>query len=194
MARPSFSPSAAQRAQVAAWVQAKVSIQEMATRLDLATKTFRKHFATELGLIPVETVITALETARPRAGGGFRPSDDQREIVVVLAGARWPYDDIALQLDVSREVLEEHFANELRQGPVRFTAPVIRAMWHAAQGGNATAAKMCLIMNGSGAPNPDLQPAREGLTGKKEAAKIAANGAEVGTAWEEVVSPGSKLN
>jgi hypothetical protein len=51
-----------------------------------------------------------------------------------------------LEIGVSIDVLEEHFAKELRDGPVKFPAPVIRSMWHAAQGGNATAAKICLSL------------------------------------------------
>lgn len=193
MGRPSFKPSDDQRVEVERWVKAKVNIEEMARRMKLAPKTFRKHFAAELGLIPAETVNTALAAARPRTEV-YRPTDEQREMALILAGARWPYEDIALELGVSEEVLQEHYAKELRDGPVKFPAPVIRSMWHAAQGGNATAAKICLIMNGAGAPNAGQQPAREGLKGKKEAAVIAARNAEAGTGWEDLVPASGKPN
>lgn len=189
MGRPSFKPSDDQIAQVTGWVKSKVSIEEMARRLKLAPKTFRKHFAAELGLISVETVNTGLASARPREPA-FKANDNQREMVLILAGARWPREDIALNIGVTVEVLEEHFADDLRDGPVKFPAPVIQSMWHAARGGNATAAKICLIMNGAGMQKSDQQPSREGLRGKKEQATIAAQRAATGTAWDDLVEPG----
>jgi AraC-like DNA-binding protein len=191
MGRPSFVPTPQQRAQVEAWVKAEVSIEEMARRLELAPKTFRKHFAAELGISPPDRVITELPMPAQRVEA-FRPNDAQREMALILAGARWPYDDIALEIGVSIDVLEEHFAKELRDGPVKFPAPVIRSMWHAAQGGNATAAKICLIMNGAGTDKgAPQQPAAEGLKGKKAAAALGAKNAQEGTGWEDLVAPPS---
>lgn len=197
MGRPSYEPSAEQREQVRKWKQAKVSIEEMARRVELAPKTFRKHFAAELGLLPTGAVNTELVAAKQQKGGGFRPTDEQRESALILAGARWPYQDIAnyLRLD-SVDVLEEHFADELAQGPVKFPAEVIKASWFAARAGNQTAAKICLIMSGTGPADPGAkqQPAAEGLKGKKAAAAIGAKNGEVGTGWEDLIRPSNKPN
>jgi len=166
----------------------------MARRLDLTPKTFRKHFASELGLISAETVNTQLAAARPRTDDGFRPTDEQREMALILAGAHWPHEDIALDIGVTVDELQKHFSRELIEGPVKFPAPVIRSMWHSAQGGNATAAKICLIMNSGSTGQSNQQPSREGLKGKKEMATIAARNAESGTSWEDILPPTTKPN
>lgn len=193
MGRPSFKPTEEQRAEVERWVKAKVTIEEMARRLKLAEKTFRKYFASELGLIPAEAVNTGLAAARPRTEA-YRPTDEQREWVTILSGARWPYADIAQHLHISREMLEEHFADDLALGPTKFSAEVIKATYRAALAGNQTAAKICLLMNGAGEPDPGQQPSREGLRGKKETAAIVARTAEQGTGWEELVPSSGKPN
>jgi predicted ArsR family transcriptional regulator len=193
MGRPSFDPSEQQRAQVEAWVKAKVSIEEMARRMKLAAKTFRKHFAQELGLIPVETVITALETARPRTSV-FRPTDEQREMALILAGAQLSHPEIARKLGLPVEVLQEHFAEELEKGPIKCKSDILAAMFYAGKGGNVAAAKVYLLFNGqepSGGPD---QPAAAGLKGKKEVAAIAAQSAERGTGWEDLVPSDAKPN
>lgn len=193
MGRPSFKPSAEQKEQVAGWVQGKVSIEEMARRFGWTPKTFRKHFAAELGIIPAEAVNTALESAKPRPDG-FRPNDEQREWVVILAGARWPYQDIADHLRIEIAVLEKHFADELALGPKKFTAEVLKATWYAARSGNQSAAKICLVIGGPPSEKGMPQPAAEGLKGKKANAAIAAQNAEAGTGWEDLVHPASKPN
>jgi hypothetical protein len=155
MGRPAKQPSDQDRAQVETWVAARVPIQVMARRIGLAPKTFRKHFARELGLIAADQVAEAMppgvviDPPRPPA---FRATDEQKEWVIILSGARWPNDDIAAQLQMPLEVLEEHFANELELGPVRFPAEAIKSAWYAARGGNQTAVKTCLIMNGRETP------------------------------------------
>lgn len=184
MGRPSFAPTDEQRAEVRRLRQAKVSIDEIAHRLDVAPKTLRKFFGVELGIISIETVNTALAGSKPRIEA-FRPTDEQRESALILAGARWPHQDIADYLRVTLEMLHEHFADDLAMGPKKFPAEVIKASWFAARAGNQTAAKICLIMNGTGEQDPTSQPAREGLKGKKEAAAIAARTAEAGTAWDD---------
>ena len=194
MGRPSFQPSDDQRAQVEQWIKDRISIVEMARRLDLAPKTFRKHFADELGLISAETVNTQLASTRPRVEDQFRPTDEQREMALILAGAHWPHEDIALDLGVTIEELQTHFARELREGPVKFPAPVIRSMWHSAQGGNATAAKICLVMNAGSSGQANQQPSREGLKGKKEMAAIGARTASAGTGWDDLVPPSDAKN
>lgn len=193
MGRPSFSPSTEQREQVEAWVKAKVSIEEMARRLSLAPKTFRKHFAAELGLISVETVNTALEIARPRTAV-FRPTDEQREMAMILAGAQLSRPEIARKLGLTVEVLEEHFADELEKGPVKCKSDILAAMFYAGKGGNVAAAKVYLLFNGQGTPTDEVQPAANGLKGKKESASIAARSAEAGTGWDELVGQSGKPN
>lgn len=193
MGRPSFAPTADQRAEVERLAQARVPIEEIARRMKLAPKTLRKHFASELGIIPVETVNTALDAARPRDTSAFRPSHEQREMALILAGARLSHPEIARKLGVSLDVLREHFADELERGPVDCKSDILASMFYAGKGGNVAAAKVYLVFNSQGDETPD-QPARIGLQGKKEAAAIAAKTAEAGTAWEDLVPPSSKPN
>lgn len=189
MGRPSFKPSDEQRAEVERWVKAKLSIEEMARRMELTAKTLRKHFAEELGLIPVQTVNTVLAAARPRTG--FHPNDEQREMALILAGAQLSHHEIARKLDISVEVLEEHFAEELERGPIKCKSDILITMFNAGKGGNVAAAKVFLVFNGQGAPDTaNEQPARIGMIGKKEAATIAARSAETGTAWEDLPASG----
>lgn len=183
MGRPAFKPSDEQRLEVDRWVKGKVSIEEMARRLDLAPKTFRKHFAAELGLISVETVNTGLALAQPRSIG-LRPTDEQRSSVLILAGARISHGEIARKLGISVEVLLEHFKPELDDGPAKCKGEGIEAMYYAMRGGNVAAAKVYLLFNAQGEQGGDQQPAREALVGKKEAASIAAKTAGAGTPWE----------
>lgn len=192
MGRPSFQPKPEQRAQVEEWVKAKKPIAEMARLLDVAEKTFRKHFAAELGLIPVETVNTALAVARPMTSV-FQPTAEQREQVLILAGARLSPEEIARKVGVTVPVLEEHFALELEQGPVKCKGDILQAMFFAGKGGNVAAAKVYLVFNGQepAADGGTLQPAANGMIGKKEARNAAAQTAHKGSEWDHLVGDGT---
>ena len=187
MGRPAKTPTDEQRAQVREWVKARVSIEEMARRLSLTSKTFRKHYAEEIGAVPVETVIT-----QPVAR--FVATVEQRQSVLILAGARISHDEIARKIGVSTDVLREHFADELRRGPGQCKADVLESMFYAGKSGNVAAAKVYLTFNAmSDEPTP-AQPAAQGLQGKKQTALVASQTAERGTPWEGLVTPGSKPN
>lgn len=195
MGRPSFKPTPEQTAQVAAWVQAKVSIEEMSRRLELASKTFRKHFADQLGISRPDPVITEVAAPQAAARPAFRPTSEQREAALILAGAQLSRPEIAHKMGMAVEMLEEHFAEELAQGPVKCKADILTAMFHAGKGGNVAAAKVYLIFNGQEPRQADddagQQPAAIGLLGKKQAAAVGAQTAEQGTGWEDLVGPSS---
>ena len=189
MGRPSFVPTDEQKEKVEQWVQARVAIEEIARRLDLAPKTLRKHFAKELGLIPAETVNTALEVAKPRLTT-YQPTAEQREMALILAGAKLAKEEIARKMGVTVAVLEEHFAEELETGPVKCKGDILQSMFYAGKGGNVAAAKVFLIFNGQEEenPKPHGQPAAQGLTGKKEQAAVAAQDAEKGTPFDGLLN------
>lgn len=198
MGRPSKDPTDEQRSNVRQWVAAKVSIEEMARRVGFACKTFRKHFAVELGISPIDRVITDQAQASPSArADAFRPNSEQREVALILAGAQLSRPEIARKMGLAVEVLEEHFADELVQGPVKCKADIIQAMFYAGKGGNVAAAKVYLVFNGQGPPEDKMdaaQPAAIGLLGKKESAAIAARTAGAGTAWDDLVPATTKPN
>lgn len=197
MGRPSFKPTADQVAKVAQWIEAKVSIEEMARRLTLAPKTFRKHFAEQLGISPVITDRTKPGDPVAAVRSAFRPTAEQRELALILAGAQLSKSEIARKMGITPDELEEHFQDELVQGPVKCKADILQAMFYAGKGGNVAAAKVYLVFNGQSAPdNPDHpidQPAALGLLGKKAAANAGAPTAQAGTGWEDLV-PSSKPN
>lgn len=194
MARPSFKPTDQQRAQVVEWVKAKVSIEEMARRLVLAPKTFRKHFAAELGISPSDRVNTEQQTVLPQRADAFRPTSEQRDVALILAGAQLSLPEIARKMGLDVEVLKEHFAAELVEGPVKCKADILQAMFYAGKGGNVAAAKVYLVFNGQSQPEEQVeQPAALGLIGKKAAAAAGATTAQAGTGWEDLV-PTNKPN
>lgn len=196
MGRPSKDPTDEQRESVIEWVKAKVSIEEMARRVGFAPKTFRKHFAAELGLSPPDRVNTEPAIPAQRVDV-FRPTSEQREAALILAGAQLSRPEIARKMGLAVEVLEEHFAAELEEGPIRCKADILQAMFYAGKGGNVAAAKVFLVFNGQAAPDPAKteQPAAIGMLGKKAAANIGAQNAQAGTPWEELISPpGGKPN
>lgn len=200
MGRPAYQPTDAQRAQVADWVRAKVSIEEIARRLEMTPKTLRKHFGAELGLNPVQSVITEKASAPPPGSPQrevFRPTTEQREVAMILAGAQLSRPEIARKMGIAVEVLEEHFAEELEQGPTKCKGDILQAMFHAGKGGNVAAAKVYLVFNGQAAPEDPAnkeQPAAIGLLGKKATAAVGAPTAHTGTPWEDLVPGGGKPN
>lgn len=198
MGRPAFEPSDEQRANVRLWVQGKVSIQEMARRLELTPKTFRKHFATELGLGPVETVIT--ETVAVPGGPGrreaFKPTTEQRQSVLIMAGAHGDYDRMARALGISVDLLLEHFAKELEDGDAVGWRKLAEAAYYGMLAGSASHLKVWSILNMQQAKEDATvaQPAALGMLGKKAAANLGAPNAHAGTPWEDIVPGGSKPN
>jgi len=200
MGRPAKAITPEQRAQVEAWVKARVPIEAMARRIGFAPKTFRKHFAAELGLtvdqveqsMPPGTVVVD-----PPRALAFRPTDEHREMVLILAGANFSREEIARKAGVTIEVLEEHFAAELVDGPVKCNADVIRSLFYAAKGGNVSAQRTWLLISGrptegEGAGknknDPQRQPAAQGLQGKKASADLAAQTAEKGSPFDGLLN------
>ena len=191
MGRPSFEPSEKQRQDVALWVEAKVSVQEMARRLKLTPKTFRKHFVIELGISPEgKNIPGELPGERPLVPA-YQPTAEQREQALILAGAQLARVEIARKMGISVAILEEHFAEELAQGPVKCKADILSAMFYAGKGGNVAAAKVFLVFNGqdpADGTQSNIQPAAQGLIGKKEAANEAAKNAEAGTPFDGMLN------
>ncbi len=196
MGRPAFEPTDEQREQVTIWVASRVPIEGMARRMGLAPKTFRKHFAAQLGLIPANQVATAMPpgTALQARQVAFRPTDEQREQALILAGARLSREEIARKVGVTVDVLEEHFAEELERGPAKCKSDIISSMFYAGKGGNVAAAKVYLLFNGQNDPDGDRppapvdQPAPQGLQGKKANATLSAQNAEKGSPFDGLLN------
>lgn len=196
MGRPTFKPSDEQRAQVAAWFKARVAIEEIARRLELAPKTLRKHFASELGLNRAETVNTDPDVIMPRLET-LRPTAEQRLSVLLLSGFGISHEEIARLLELDPATLEEHFSAELRDGPLRLKDEALKSLYHQMKGGNnsATKAVLGLIAMGEARETPKDQPTRLDLpAGKKATQAIAAATGAAGTGWEDLVPTSTKPN
>lgn len=178
MGRPAFEPSDEQRTSVEAWVQADVPIEEMARRIGITSKTFRKAFAGLLGKKPGETVNTE---AAPKAPP-FQPTDEQRRAVLIMAAAHGPEEEIARAIGVSVDMLNAHFAKELCDGPSIGYRDGVESLYNSMKAGNVAATKAWLILNMQGdriaAPKAaEIQPAANAMKGKKEQADENARAA-----------------
>jgi DNA-binding CsgD family transcriptional regulator len=196
MARPSLIITDSQRDQVAQWIRARVPIERMASRLGMAPKTFRKHFALQLGtadipdaapLLPDEILPSQLSQIE-----SYRPTGEVRDMVLVLVGADISRPEIARKLGISVETLEFHFADELNNGTAIAQGNVILQMYNAARGGNVSAMKTYLLLGNRRSEaerDKDREPAQPSITlGKKEQQQLESSKADAGTPWERVLN------
>lgn len=110
-----------------------------------------------------------------------------RSQVAIAKASGLADDKIALAIGVSRTTLLKHFAAELDVGAARKRMDWASAMHKAGMKGNVAALKWLM----ANAERADADKAFEAATGtstsepigKKEAARIAADGAENGTEW-----------
>ncbi|HEX4302846.1 MAG TPA: hypothetical protein VHZ78_08630 [Rhizomicrobium sp.] len=173
MGRPSFSPSPEQCSQVVAWIQVPVAIEEMARRIGVTSKTFRKAFAPQLAAKSGETVNT--EPKPPP----YQPTPDERLAVRIMAATHGAEEDIASSIGITVDQLNASFAKELQDGPAFGYREGVESLFNSMKAGNVTAAKAWLILNMQGdrttAKAVEMQPASNGLRGKKEQASAAAH-------------------
>lgn len=195
MGRPAFEPTAEQRADVAKWKEARVSIEEISRRIGKAPKTVRKVFAAELGLSLVQSVITQSGEQEllppPPREPAFVPSLDQRTRVTILAGARISPEEIARKMEMTVDMLKEHFGQELINGPAVCKSDIIESTFYAGKGGNVAAQKVYLAFNAQAEPDAEDQPKALPPAGKKEQ-RLRDAQAPVGSdsPWNDLDEPG----
>lgn len=128
MGRPSFSPTADQRQEVAILFQTRVALEEIARRLGITKKTLCKHFAAELGRATAtphrektsRRVITRCCIVRSPVGRPvFQATAVHRRRVEVLVAAGFAQPAIAAALDVALKTLRKHFRSELTHAGTR---------------------------------------------------------------------------
>jgi len=93
---------------------------------------------------------------------------------------------IADLLGISRGTLRKHFARELEHGRMRVLADNLERLDRAASKGNVAAAKALVARKDVTPPSVPMPAGREKL-GKKEEADIAAQTAEQGTGWANLI-------
>jgi hypothetical protein len=121
--------------------------------------------------------------ARPK----LAPTQAQRRLVRVSAGAGLSHEQIAISLELSRSSLERHFAHELTVGAYRCRIDVVVAMFAAAKRGSAAAQKAYLARTPQVAAPPLFK------LGKKAQANADAPTAQHGTEWEALLGKGKTL-
>lgn len=114
----------------------------------------------------------------------FRATAVQRRKVSIAAGAGMSHEEIALGLGIHRHTLEKHFEEELSVGAYSRRLEVLDAMHRTALKGNVAAQKAYVALTPMAAAPP--VPA-EKPKGKKEQAQEAAQEAQTGTSWEELL-------
>lgn len=174
MGRPSFTPTDEQRSQVSAWVEESVSIEEMARRIGITSKTFRKTFAAELSGRSVETSVKT-EVLPPVPT--FQPTAEHRQSVLIMAGAHGDEDRMARALGITVAQLKQYFADELRDGPAHGWRKLAEAAYNGTVAGSAAHLKIWSILNMQETKAVELQPAANEMRGKKEQARDAAQSA-----------------
>lgn len=117
----------------------------------------------------------------------FKPTDEQRHAISVVAGSGVTHEEIALGLGISVSQLKEHFAEELTRGAYARRQEVIEATYKAALKGSSAAAKAYLRMDPKPAAPPLPKVKKQAEPGKKEQANADAKTAQAGTEWENLL-------
>lgn len=208
--RPEYKPTDEQRARVRELRQQGAALAVIAADLKISPNTLRKHFAAELaakttpaaGELDFSQPVVAQVEPAARAPGRpeFEPSYRQREEVKLAKADNWADERIARYLGISRGTLLKYFAEELELGTDTLRMAVLRDVKASAAKGNRAAAEMILNLPGMitgvtvlSTPGDEAEPpalgevAAPGL-GKKEQARVDAQLAHKGTAWDRLVN------
>lgn len=182
MGRPSYQPSSDDRVKVAALVVARVSLEKIAQQLGITKKTLVKHFPVELGR---ETCGITPEEKPEKRPVAYTVTPDQREVVEILAASKIVgLDEIADRLGITVEMLQYHFADELKRGPAKRNTEVLIAIQKGAAAGSAAQQRLWVTITG-GAVNKSSANPKAAPLGKKEQADAQA--------MRAVSAPGSKF-
>lgn len=101
----------------------------------------------------------------------FEPTDEQREMVMVLRASGVSVLPIADAIGISEPTLRKHFALELERATIDIKAKVLMARFHAAMKGNVNAQNRMLETVSAHDANRKLNPEKEAKApklGKKE--------------------------
>src|SRR3954447_15117632 len=124
-----------------------------------------------------------------RVGGrpSFEPTQSQRQMVEAMAGCGVPEADIAVVIGIAPKTLRKHFRDELDTGHIKASAKVAGNLYRIAIGSGREAVTAAIFWLKSesrmaGAARSARVPDR-----KKEAQRLAARTAAVGTPWEDLL-------
>jgi hypothetical protein len=130
-----------------------------------------------------------MKTGRPE----FKPTDEQRLMVSVAAGAGCTQDAIAIAVGITKPTLLKHFAFELTTGAQARRIEVIQGLFDAAKRGSPAAAKAYLSQGVKPTDSPPSEPEVPLPEGKKAQANANARVNHKGTSWEQLLEPVSTV-
>lgn len=130
--------------------------------------------------------------AEPRGRRKHKPSEQQRNLVLALAGYGVPQEQIARLVQVDPTTLRQRYRDELDQGAPHANAKVAQNLFKIATGPGreAVTAAMFWLRARAGwsefsAPPESAQ--KQVPLGKKDAAAVAAESADANTGWAGLV-------
>ena len=131
----------------------------------------------------------AMEDDKTQLGGrpSFQPTPSQRQMVEAMAGCGIPETDIATVVGIAAETLRKHFRAELDTGHIKANAKVAGNLYRIATGSGREAVTAAIFWLKVRAGWCDPVPTRQYPLGRKEARQIAAETAEFGTEWQDLL-------
>src|SRR5215217_4737723 len=129
------------------------------------------------------------EMSSTRVGGrpSFEPSQSQRQMVEAMAGCGVPEADIAVVIGIAPKTLRRHFRDELDMGHIKASAKIAGNLYRIATGSGREAVTAAIFWLKVRAGWREPLGSREYPMGKKEAQRLAARTAVVGTPWEDLL-------
>lgn len=197
--RPAFKPTDTQR-QIAVWLkEGGASNDLVAKAIGISRNTLAKHFKDELAVKPVPSADQQLDfggeahkvaDVAPDAPGRpeFEPTQRQRDDVQLWAADGWTEIRMARQLGIAKNTLRKHFAEDIEFGADRVRTAALRDLKRGSAQGKTAASRTLLELSGTAPPprGEDSEPPAPVL-GKKAQADVAAQTAEIGTDWADLV-------
>jgi hypothetical protein len=126
---------------------------------------------------------------QPRGRGRppWAPTEHDRATARTMAAFGVPREDIARAIGVDAKTLRRHMADEIEFGGVEANAKVAQALFRRATGDGPQSVVAAIFWLKARADWRDRPEAELRLPGRKEAARLAAENAEVGTPWETLL-------
>jgi hypothetical protein len=137
---------------------------------------------------------TTSKRRKPPGRPEHKPTPANRRKVAAAAGGGMSHDEIAVALGISKPTLEKHYEAELNRVAYQKRMDALDRLHLVGMKGNVAALKDYLARAPLGAVAPQAPEPKAPVKGKKEQANDAAVGAEKGSDWETLLTPGGAPN
>ncbi len=131
-----------------------------------------------------------MTTQKRRGAPAHKPTDQNRQMVEVLAGYCIPTVKIAEVIGIARATLEKYYSREISVGGAKVEATLVGNLLQIAKGKDGTALKAIMFSLhcrfGWSAYVP--RPAADTPLGKKEAAELEAQTAHESGEWAQLLN------